>query len=70
MQFDTGAQAGGRYMIHCHNLVHEDHDMMVQFAVGDLPEQRPHHLRPAGARTRLPEGSFPPVYLPGFPAGT
>src|SRR3954452_4538965 len=24
----------GRYMIHCHNLVHEDHDMMVQFAVG------------------------------------
>jgi spore coat protein A, manganese oxidase len=25
----------GRYMIHCHNLVHEDHDMMVQFQVGD-----------------------------------
>ena len=24
----------GRYMIHCHNLVHEDHDMMVQFEVG------------------------------------
>jgi|tagenome__1003787_1003787.scaffolds.fasta_scaffold20972251_2 spore coat protein A len=24
----------GRYMIHCHNLVHEDHDMMVQFQVG------------------------------------
>jgi spore coat protein A len=21
-------------MIHCHNLVHEDHDMMVQFEVG------------------------------------
>ena len=30
----TGA-AGGRYMIHCHNLPHEDHDMMQQFAVGD-----------------------------------
>ncbi len=22
-------------MIHCHNLPHEDHDMMQQFAVGD-----------------------------------
>jgi FtsP/CotA-like multicopper oxidase with cupredoxin domain len=25
----------GRYMMHCHNLVHEDHDMMVQFEVVD-----------------------------------
>jgi spore coat protein A, manganese oxidase len=24
----------GKYMFHCHNLVHEDHDMMVQFEVG------------------------------------
>ena len=24
----------GRYMMHCHNLVHEDHDMMVQLEVG------------------------------------
>lgn len=24
----------GRYMVHCHNLPHEDHDMMVQFRVG------------------------------------
>jgi spore coat protein A len=24
----------GRYMIHCHNLAHEDHDMMGQFEVG------------------------------------
>jgi FtsP/CotA-like multicopper oxidase with cupredoxin domain len=24
----------GRYMIHCHNLVHEDHDMMIQYEVG------------------------------------
>lgn len=24
----------GRYMIHCHNLSHEDHDMMVQYQVG------------------------------------
>ena len=29
----------GRYMMHCHNLVHEDHDMMMQFSVGD-----PDHL--------------------------
>lgn len=27
-----GPQAG-RYMLHCHNLVHEDHDMMSQFWV-------------------------------------
>jgi spore coat protein A, manganese oxidase len=27
----------GRYMMHCHNLVHEDHDMMVQFQVGPQP---------------------------------
>ncbi len=24
----------GRYMIHCHNVTHEDHDMMTQFWVG------------------------------------
>ena len=29
-KFDAGY---GRYMIHCHNLVHEDHDMMTQFEV-------------------------------------
>ena len=27
----------GRYMIHCHNLVHEDHDMMGQFGVSFTP---------------------------------
>ena len=27
----------GRYMVHCHNLSHEDHDMMQQFAVGWKP---------------------------------
>jgi FtsP/CotA-like multicopper oxidase with cupredoxin domain len=27
----------GRYMIHCHNLPHEDHDMMQQFTVGLRP---------------------------------
>jgi spore coat protein A len=29
----------GRYMVHCHNLIHEDHDMMTQFAVGWRPGQ-------------------------------
>jgi FtsP/CotA-like multicopper oxidase with cupredoxin domain len=30
----------GRYMMHCHNLVHEDHDMMLQFRVGrDFPDK-------------------------------
>jgi hypothetical protein len=24
----------GLYMMHCHNLPHEDHDMMTQFRVG------------------------------------
>lgn len=24
----------GKYMMHCHNIVHEDHDMMTQFQVG------------------------------------
>ena len=23
----------GRYVLHCHNLVHEDHSMMTQFEV-------------------------------------
>ena len=31
-------QRTGRYMMHCHNLVHEDHDMMGQFWVGGPPE--------------------------------
>ena len=30
----------GRYMVHCHNLVHEDHDMMAQFAVGSTAGAR------------------------------
>ena len=26
-------ESAGKYMVHCHNLVHEDHDMMTQFEV-------------------------------------
>jgi FtsP/CotA-like multicopper oxidase with cupredoxin domain len=35
MQFSTPEGYHGRYMIHCHNLSHEDHDMMTQFQIGD-----------------------------------
>ena len=31
----------GRYMIHCHNLPHEDHDMMTQFRVGNDVDRDP-----------------------------
>ena len=36
----------GRYMIHCHNLVHEDHDMMGQFWVGSGGLGPGHHGAP------------------------
>jgi spore coat protein A, manganese oxidase len=42
MQFTTGdGNVGGRYMTHCHNLVHEDNDMMIQFGVGDIMNNDP-----------------------------
>jgi FtsP/CotA-like multicopper oxidase with cupredoxin domain len=46
----------GRYMVHCHNLVHEDSDMMQQFAVGWNPGQRdPNHpIESAPARRAFP----------------
>ena len=37
----NSVNAGGRYMVHCHNLPHEDHDMMQQFAVGDVEVNDP-----------------------------
>jgi FtsP/CotA-like multicopper oxidase with cupredoxin domain len=42
----------GRYMIHCHNLSHEDHDMMTQFQVGDHDADCD------------PVNAAPPTYLP------
>ncbi len=33
-RFSQQGGAHGRYMIHCHNLTHEDHDMMAQFQIG------------------------------------
>lgn len=49
----------GRYMIHCHNAVHEDHDMMVQFRVGeDTPDNDPFGVPPVDIADAPP---FPPV---------
>ena len=58
----------GRYMIHCHNLPHEDHDMMGQFSVGYDPNEpdpndpieavRPHPINPV---TPVEPGSTTPT---------
>ena len=69
MQFGTQPNGEGKYMIHCHNLVHEDHDMMVQFSAGNPNDNDPVASdRPVLDTT--PVDSFPPVYRPEFPAGT
>ncbi|WP_170219335.1 multicopper oxidase domain-containing protein [Nocardioides litoris] len=41
VHFDRGR---GRYMMHCHNLVHEDHDMMTQFEIRDPERTAPDPL--------------------------
>jgi FtsP/CotA-like multicopper oxidase with cupredoxin domain len=44
------AHQTGRFMIHCHNLPHEDHDMMTQFRVGtDTADNDPMTADPARA---------------------
>lgn len=43
---DAGELIQGVYMMHCHNLVHEDHDMMTQFYVAS-PDETP--CPPCGA---------------------
>jgi spore coat protein A, manganese oxidase len=69
MQFTTGAHHGGRYMVHCHNLVHEHNDMMVQFAVGDVRHNDPVESDPPVPDPELPD-VFPAGYEPGYPLGT
>lgn len=69
MQFVTQPNGQGRYMIHCHNLSHEDHDMMVQFSAGDPRSNDPVTTDPP-IRDTTPLNAFPAVYLPGWPAGT
>ncbi len=57
----------GRYMMHCHNLVHEDHDMMSQFEVGNGG------CDPCGAPARpLPEPSSfdEPIGIPDHECST
>jgi len=51
IKFDDGR---GKYMEHCHNLVHEDHDMMGQFNIID-PNRASDDPFSAPAQ-RLPEG--------------
>jgi FtsP/CotA-like multicopper oxidase with cupredoxin domain len=49
----------GRYMVHCHNLPHEDHDMMTQFAVGWRPGRPDRHHPVLAAQAKvdnLPRG--------------
>jgi FtsP/CotA-like multicopper oxidase with cupredoxin domain len=69
MQFATQPGGEGKYMIHCHNLTHEDNDMMVQFAAGNPADNDPIGADPPVLDT-APAGSALPVYGPGFPAGT
>jgi len=58
-------QRSGRYMAHCHNLVHEDHDMMNQFWVkGDADVKGDAYRHPIKAAPAKPwSGSV------GLPAG-
>lgn len=69
MQFATQPNGEGKYMIHCHNMTHEDRDMMVQFSAGDPAQNDPIASDPP-VPDRTPPDAFPPVYRPGFPAGT
>ena len=44
----------GKYMVHCHNLPHEDHDMMHQFSVG-LKDGDVDPNNPIGAAPAVPD---------------
>ncbi|WP_253905847.1 S-layer homology domain-containing protein, partial [Arthrobacter sp. H5] len=61
----------GRYMVHCHNLPHEDHDMMVQYAVGMAPEDYDMDVNDPieAAKPIWNDGVYPPE-LPPAPAFT
>jgi spore coat protein A, manganese oxidase len=49
----------GRYMVHCHNLPHEDHDMMQQFWVGSMDDDSdPNH--PVNAARPQPDPTYKP----------
>jgi FtsP/CotA-like multicopper oxidase with cupredoxin domain len=68
-QFTLGdGNDGGRYMTHCHNLVHEDSDMMVQFGVGDFMNVNDPVF--ADMAVMDTESVTAPVYAPNYPLGT
>ncbi|UKA56635.1 multicopper oxidase family protein (plasmid) [Arthrobacter sp. FW305-BF8] len=53
----------GRYMIHCHNLPHEDHSMMSQFSVG-IDTNDPDPNDPIEAAKPHPIGQAAPAPAP------
>jgi FtsP/CotA-like multicopper oxidase with cupredoxin domain len=57
----------GRYMMHCHNLVHEDHDMMHQFWVEAPSGSVEVDYDPMGSRAQNtpPDGSLTLPDMPG-----
>ncbi len=60
----------GKYMMHCHNLVHEDHDMMTQFQVGTdgcEPCAEPAKPLPAPANFDVPQCEPPDECMDGVP---
>jgi spore coat protein A, manganese oxidase len=64
----------GRYMMHCHNLIHEDHAMMTQFEVGTggvSPLSKPALPIPATLPEMQPppwvEVPLPPIAAPPQP---
>ncbi|MDT0350065.1 multicopper oxidase domain-containing protein [Pseudonocardia charpentierae] len=65
MKFGTAGDptTDGRYMIHCHNLPHEDHDMMTQFRVGNDVDRDPDATKgpddPANANCNDPINADP-----------
>jgi spore coat protein A, manganese oxidase len=54
----------GKYMFHCHNIVHEDHDMMTQFEV------KPYEGFPPPPFSTDPKTAAPAQDLPAKPLGT
>ncbi len=55
----SSVNAGGRYMVHCHNLPHEDHDMMHQFAVGAVDVNDPIDSAPCRPDTGVYDDGWP-----------
>ncbi len=72
IHFTVGeGSTGGRYMIHCHNLVHEDHDMMTQYRVGNNDFDNDPNDPITAAPAEWDDGpADTPKYFPTYPLGT